>query len=73
MYPLYTHPMYPLYTFFFLLFFLLYTLLSQWEFLQWEIRVTFPKESQLQPSRATQPFEVEWKDVYYIKMRLSIL
>ena len=32
----------------------LYTLLSQWEFLPWEIRVAFPKESQLQQSRATQ-------------------
>ena len=31
-----------------------YTLLSQWEFFPWEIRVTFPKESQLQQSRATQ-------------------
>ena len=30
------------------------TLLSQWEFLQQEIRVAFPKESQLQQSRATQ-------------------
>ena len=31
------------------------TLLSQWELLLWEIRVAFPKESQLQQSRATQP------------------
>ena len=29
--------------------------LSQWEFLPREIRVAFPKESQLQQSRATQP------------------
>ena len=32
-----------------------YILLSQWEFLPWEIRVAFPKESQLRQSRATQP------------------
>ena len=39
-----------------LLFFcIVYTLLSQWEFLAWEIRVAFPKESQLQQSRAIQP------------------
>ena len=30
------------------------TLLSQWEFLPWEIWVTFPKESQLQQSHDTQ-------------------
>ena len=36
------------------LLFFVYTLLSQYEFLPWEIRVDFPKESQLQQSRATQ-------------------
>ena len=33
----------------------MYTLLSLWEFLPWEIWVAFPEESQLQQSRATQP------------------
>ena len=32
-----------------------HTLLSQWEFIPWEIRITFPKDSQLQQIRATQP------------------
>ena len=35
---------------------IVYILFSQWEFLPWKIRVAlFPKESQLQQSRATQP------------------
>ena len=33
-----------------------YTLLSQWEFFPWEILVAFPKECQLQQSRATQRY-----------------
>ena len=37
---------------------ILHTLLPQWEFLPWEIRVAFPKESQLQKSRATQPLDI---------------
>ena len=32
-----------------------YILLSQWEFIPWEIPVAFPKENQLQESRTTQP------------------
>ena len=32
-----------------------FTLLSQWEFFPWEIRVAFPKESQRRHSGATQP------------------
>ena len=31
------------------------TLLSQWEFFSWEIRIVFRKESRLRQSRATQP------------------
>ena len=42
--------------FIFFIFLFFYILLSQLEFLPWEIRVAFPKESQLQQqSRATQP------------------
>ena len=36
-------------------FFFFNTLLSQWDFVSWEIRVAFPKEFQLQQSGATQP------------------
>ena len=42
-------------SFSFSFFLLVYTLLSQWGFIPWKIRVAFPKESQLQQSRATQP------------------
>ena len=33
---------------------IVFTLLSPWKFIPWEIRVAFPQESQLQQSRATQ-------------------
>ena len=38
--------------------------LSQWEFFPAEIRVTFPEESQLRQSRATQP-ELTWCMQYF--------
>ena len=48
----------------------LYTLLSQWEFFTWEIRVAFPKKSQLQQSRAIQPL-INYK-VHAGSFRVSI-
>ena len=52
---------------------ILYTLLSQWEFLPWETRVAFPKESQLQQSRARYPTVINFRKCMLGSFRASII